>query len=356
MKLKARDFAIALVLVVGVLGAAMATNSPSNVALAATTCGINGCVSTPPLSSSTSYTYTSPTSTSITSTTSTSTTSTSISSSTTATTATTTSTFFSYTSTISTTITTTSYSTIYTFTQISQGTNIITIPTITTTGSTYTNLVTQKGTSITSCPVSYVTNGNRLQPYAAFLRTFRDKIQNTTAGSSFMATFNSWYYSWAPSVAYSTSANPWAYRAVQVTVIPLIGILYASYYTYALTAPFSAEAGAIMAGVVAAALIGLVYLAPVAYLTTRIIRKRFTITRLTLSPSVAWFAASIALCGIAYATTSQSILAAGTSSLVLSTLSLASLFGTRALAYVQLPITNYANITLLLKRFTRTFP
>jgi hypothetical protein len=266
------------------------------------------------------------------------------------------STFFSYTSTISTTITTTSYSSTYTYTQTSLGTNIITIPTTTTTASTYTNLITKQGVS-TSCPVSYVTNGNRLQPYADFLRTFRDQVQNTTAGRTFMATFNAWYYSWAPAVAYSTATNPFAYRAVQVTVVPLIGILYASYYAYAFTAPFNAEVGAIMAGVVAASLIGLVYLAPVAYIATRLVRrKRFTLTRLNLAPSTTWFAASIGLCALAYTTASTSILAIGTSSLVLSTLSLASLIGTRAFAHVQLPVTNYANMALLVKRFTRTLP
>jgi hypothetical protein len=228
---------------------------------------------------------------------------------------------------------------------------------LTTTASTYTNLATVKGTGITSCPVSYVTNGNRLQPYAAFLRTFRDKIQNTTAGSTFMATFNSWYYSWAPAVTYSVATNPVAYRAVQITVAPLIGILYASYYAYALTAPLNAEVGAIMAGVVAASLIGLVYLAPVAYITTRMIRRRrFIITKLSFGPSAAWFTASIALCALAYVTASSSILAIGTSSIVLSTLSLASLIGARAFTYIQIPITNYANMALLVKRFTRTFP
>ena len=354
MKLKIRDFAIVLVLVVGVLGAAMASSSPSNVALGATTCGIQGCVSTPVLSSSTSYQYTG---TSVSTVSATSTTvSTSISSSTTTTTATTTSTFFSYTSTISTTITTTSYSTIYTATQTSQGTNVVTVPTTTTTASTYTNLVTKQGVS-TSCPVSYVTNGNRLQPYAAFLRTFRDKVQNTTAGSTFMATFNAWYYSWAPAVTYSAATNPLAYRAVQVAVVPLIGILYASYYAYTITAPINAEAGAIFAGVVAASLIGLVYLAPAAYVITRIVRRnRFTLTKVNLGPSAAWFTASVVLCGLAYATASSTILAIGTSSIVLSTLSLASLIGVRAFAYVQMPFTNYANMVLLLKRFTRTFP
>ena len=355
MNLKARNLAIALVLVVGILGALMASNSPSNLALGATTCGINGCVSTPPLTSSTSYSYTATSVTTISATSSTF--STSISSSTTTTTATTTSTFFSYTSTISTTLTTTSYSTSFTATQTSTNTNLVTVGTTTTTASTVTNLVTQKGNIFpTTCPVSYVTNGNRLQPYADFLRGFRDKVQNTTAGSAFMQTFNSWYYSWAPSVTYSAATNPWVFKAVQVGVVPLLGILYASYYSYTLIAPFNPEAAAIAAGIVAASLIGMAYLAPAAYIARRIIRRHsyLTISKLTAGPSMVWFGASVALCIVSYATASASVLAVATSSIVLSTLSLGGIVGVRALAYVQLPFANPATISLLFRRYTRT--
>jgi hypothetical protein len=148
-----------------------------------------------------------------------------------------------------------------------------------------------------------------------------------------------------------------AYRAVQVTVIPLIGILYASYYAYALAAPFNSEVGAIMAGVVAAGLIGLVYLAPVAYLTNRVIRRnRFVLTKFTIGPSAVWFAASVAVCFVAYSTGAANSWAIATSSLVLSTLSLGGLVGARAFAYVQLPSLNPANMALLVRRFARTLP
>ena len=332
----------------------MATNSPSN--LASATCGISGCVSTPPLSSSTTYDYTG---TSVFTLTSTSTTiSTSISSSTTSTTATTTSTSFSYTSTISTTQTTTSYTTVYTSTQSTSNTYLTTIPTTTTSTATFTFVGTSQGIS-TSCPITYVTNGNRLQPYAQFLRNFRDnQIQNTTAGRTFLTTFNAWYYSWAPSVAYSAATSPYAYSAVQAAVIPLLGILYTSYYSYTLVAPLSAEAAAITAGLVAASLIGVIYFAPIAYVASRIIRRRshITITRWTLGPSAAWLAASTMMALTAYATGSLSLLAFATSSLVLSTLSLATLTSTRLMMYVQLPSVNSANMALLLRRFTRTLP
>jgi hypothetical protein len=204
-----------------------------------------------------------------------------------------------------------------------------------------------------------VTNGNRLQPYAAFLRTFRNnQIENTTAGRTFLTTFNAWYYSWAPSVADSAATSPYAYTAVQATVVPLLGILYASYYSYGFVAPISTEAAAITAGLVAASLIGLVYLAPIAYVTSRIIRRRthLTITRWSLGPSAAWFAASTLLTLTAYATGSLNLLAFATTSLILSTLSLATLTSTRLLMYVQVPTVNLASLTLLLRRYTRTIP
>lgn len=272
MGLRLRQILLALVLSLAILGAIMASSSPTNLALGATTtCGINGCVSTPSIVSSTSYSYLG-TTISITSTTSTKF-STSISSSTTTTSATTTSTFFSYTSTISTSITTTSYSTQITGTQTSTNTNWVTVPTTTTTSSTYTNVVTKQGTSV-SCPVALVTAGNWLEPYANFLRNFRNnEIQNTTAGRAFMLTFNNWYYFWAPSLSNSAASNPWIFKAVQGGVYPLIGILYASYYSYTLIAPLSPEAAAITAGVVASSLIGSLFVAPIAYATLRLTRR-----------------------------------------------------------------------------------
>jgi len=357
LRLKTRDLAVALVLMAGLLAAVLATNFPPNLGIAQATCGISGCISTPSLSSSTTYDYTG---TSVFTITSTSTTfSTSISSSTTTTTATTTSTSWSYTSTISTTLTTTSFSTSYTATVSSINTFISTIPTTTTSYSMFTNIVTQKGIGGTGCPVTYVTNGNRLQPYAQFLRNFRDnQIQNTTAGRTFLTAFNAWYYSWAPALEYSAATSPWAYRVVQAGVVPLLGILYASYYSYTLMAPFSPEVAAMTAGVVAASLIGLAYVAPVAYLASRLLKRRIHLNLSTrsLAPTTVWLTASIFMLTAAYATNSTMALAFGTVNLVLSTLSAGSLIGLRALTCVQLPFVNPANMALLLRRFTRSAP
>lgn len=356
MKSKLKEIGFAMVLCLAILGAFAASNSSAaaSLGLDAQCPGITGCVTTPSLYSSTSYSYTATTATSSTLTSSTF--STSISSSTTTTTATTTSTFWSYTSTISTTLTTTSYSTSYTGTSSSTNTNWITVPTTTTTASTYTNLVTVKGTPIPACPIAYAIDGSPLESYADVLRGFRNNsIQNTTAGREFMLTFNTWYYSWAPSLSYSASNNPWLFKAVQTGVYPLIGVLYASYYSYNLVTPLNAEAGALTAGIVAASLIGAVYLAPCTYLAFRMIKRhrRVFVSRQVTMSSAFWFAGSVLTCALAYVTGSGVLLAFATSSIVISTLSLGSIVGSRVLTFAQLPTASIVHAIFLSKRFSK---
>jgi len=355
LKLKLREIALSLVLVLAILGAVVALYTPASATLGVASCGVSGCVSTPPLYSSTSYSY-SGTST-VQFTTTSSTISSSISSSTTTTTVTSTSTSWSYTSSQSTTTTSTSWTTSITGTTTSSITNWITWPSTTTSTSTWTTLATVKGTAVPYCPVSYVTGGSPLEPYANFLRSFRDNdIMNTTAGREFMLTFNTWYYSWAPSLSYSAATSPWIFKAVQFGVYPLIGILYASYYSYSAVAPISTEAGAIFAGIVAASLMGVVYLAPIAYVATRLIRRhgKWLISKQIAFSSITWFASSLVLCVTAYVTGSGQLLAVGTSSMALSTLSLGSQIGTRALTYVQLPYAYLANSVLAFRRLSKT--
>jgi hypothetical protein len=171
-----------------------------------------------------------------------------------------------------------------------------------------------------------------------------------------MLTFNTWYYSWAPSLSYAAATNPWVFKMVQAGVYPLIGIFYASYYSYSAIAPISTEAGTIFAGIVAASLMGVVYLAPIAYLATRLIRRhgKWLISKQIAFSSITWFAASLVLCVTAYATSSGQLLAVGTSSMALSMLSLGSQIGTRALTYVQLPSVNLANSVLAFRRLSKT--
>ena len=201
-----------------------------------------------------------------------------------------------------------------------------------------------------------MTNGSRLEPYANFLRNFRNNaIENTTAGREFLLTFNSWYYSWAPSLSYSAANNPVLFKTLQVGVVPLIGIFYASYYAYNLMAPLSTEVAAITAGIVAASLIGAVYIAPGAYVVTRLIgrRRRLWISKQITTSSAAMFGASTLVCVTAYLTGSGQLLAVATSSMVLAMLSLGAFGGIKVLTYMQMPVTNFATMTLTLKRFAK---
>jgi len=144
------------------------------------------------------------------------------------------------------------------------------------------------------------------------------------------------------------------YRAVQVGVVPLIGILEASYYSYTLVAPLSPEVAAMTAGVVAASLIGLAYAAPVAYLASRLLKRRIRLNLSTrnLAPTSMWMTASAFILIMAYASNSTAALAFGTVNLVLAALSAGSLAGTKALTMVRIP-TNPATLALLLRRYIK---
>jgi hypothetical protein len=202
-----------------------------------------------------------------------------------------------------------------------------------------------------------VTNGSRLESYANFLRNFRNNaIENSTAGREFLLTFNSWYYSWAPSLSYAAANNPVLFKTLQAGVVPLIGIFYASYYSYNFMAPLSTEVAAITAGIVAASLIGAIYIAPGAYVVTRLIgrHRRSWISRQITTSSAAMFGVSALVCVAAYLTGSGQLLAIATSSMVLTMLSLGAFGGIKVLTYMQMPVTNFATMTLTLKRFAKT--
>jgi len=205
--------------------------------------------------------------------------------------------------------------------------------------------------------VAFATSGTPLEPYANFLRAFRNnQIQNTTAGRMFMQTFNAWYYSWAPSLTYTASRNGLFLDTLRVGVYPLIGILYAAYFSYALISPMSAEAGALAAGVMAASLIGLVYVAPVAYVSLRLVRRRtkfLASVKAHLFPAYGWVAGSALMIGAAYLSGSALLMGLGTASLTLSMLSVVSILGALALTSVQLPLANQHAKVFAARRMAR---
>ncbi len=132
---------------------------------------------------------------------------------------------------------------------------------------------------------------------------------------------------------------------------PLVGILYAAYYSYALVAPLSTEAAAVVAGIIAALLIGLVYVAPIGYLMIRLVRRRnraLILRRLHAIPSSIWFASSVLMIGAAYQSGFGAFMAIGTANLTLSALNFGNLLGIMAFMRVQFP-TSQAKIMFAIR-------
>jgi len=114
---------------------------------------------------------------------------------------------------------------------------------------------------VSPCLIATATYGSELAPQVQFLRDFRDQqIMNTFAGSNFMTVFNAWYYSFSPGVAQYESRSPEARSIAKVALYPLMQILRLSEATFLAFGPVS-ETGALAAGLLAGALIGLTYLA-----------------------------------------------------------------------------------------------
>ena len=196
-----------------------------------------------------------------------------------------------------------------------------------------------------NCPVSYAVSGSELAPLAEELRVFRDQpITKTRSGSAFMILFNSWYYSFAPSFASYLGLHPGQRAFLKYVLYPLVAILYVSQFVYLFVSTFSVEGGAMMAGIVAASLLGLVYFAPIAYFVIRVIRRYLK----CLIPNVAhmslWFSFSIPIVGVAYFANSQ-FLGIAIANLLLCTLTLCTVLGIQALSYLQLNCNSILCIT-----------
>ena len=166
-----------------------------------------------------------------------------------------------------------------------------------------------------------------------------------------MLVFNGWYYTWAPLMAHVFGGNHIFSDVLQVILLPLFGILFLSSYAYFAAVWLSPEIGAIMAGIVAASLIGMVYVAPIACALVRLLRLR----KCLLGPSkvlALWtFGACLSIIA-AYVLGSFALMGLATASLVLSILTFGSIIGARVLASLKPFIIAPASI-LSMKAFKR---
>jgi len=129
------------------------------------------------------------------------------------------------------------------------------------------------------CVIATATYGSELSPEVQFLRGFRDgSVMSTFSGSQFMRAFNAWYYSFSPYIADFISKNPALRSITKAVLYPLLGILHLTAAVYSAFS-FAPELGMVVSGVLASALIGLVYFAPLAaclVLPSKRLRRRLT--------------------------------------------------------------------------------
>jgi hypothetical protein len=131
------------------------------------------------------------------------------------------------------------------------------------------------GTTGSKCLIATAAFGSELSPQVQFLRNFRDyKILSTVSGSSFMNVFNALYYSFSPYVANYEREQPWLQQTVRIGTYPLFGILLTTEKAYSV---LPGEYGSILAGMIASALIGVIYLSPIAlFLDRGRIKEKFS--------------------------------------------------------------------------------
>ena len=190
------------------------------------------------------------------------------------------------------------------------------------------------------CIIATSTFGSTLAPEVQFLRTFREEtVYSTFAGTSFMAVFNTFYYSWSPTVA----AQIWQSESLQsfgrVLISPLLGILHVSTVVNSVFS-FSPELGILITGLVASSLIGLVYFFPVTLIPLAVARKyRKTIAKASnLKPlSIPWVA-SLGLIALSGVLSSPILMMIGTGMLVVFTIALIA--GTLALKTARFILTS----------------
>jgi len=76
------------------------------------------------------------------------------------------------------------------------------------------------------CLIATATFGSELAPQVQFLREIRDNtVMSTSSGTSFMAGFNTIYYSFSPGIADLERQNPIFKEAIKIIITPLLSTL-----------------------------------------------------------------------------------------------------------------------------------
>jgi hypothetical protein len=127
------------------------------------------------------------------------------------------------------------------------------------------------------CVIATAAYGSELAAPVQVLRVFRDSdVKRTYLGSRFMEAFDAWYYSWAPLVANYESSHANMRAVVRVALIPLLGILSLSATLFGTLYPISTEGAILLSGIFASAMLGVVYLAPIMFIVSRLTRRKIS--------------------------------------------------------------------------------
>ncbi len=185
------------------------------------------------------------------------------------------------------------------------------------------------------CLIATATYESELSPQVQFLRGFRDHTVLTTfAGRCFMTVFNRYYYAFSPSVASAISRDAGLRGLVKVLLYPLMGTLYLGAAVFSLLRVFP-EFGIIFTGVVASALIAVIYLLPGMVLICRL--RRVTLSgRLLRWLGWVWWGGLLSMV-VAEAAQSSGLMMASTGVTVLATMCLTVLALTRVIMTLASP-------------------
>ena len=169
------------------------------------------------------------------------------------------------------------------------------------------------------CIIATATYGSELSPQVQFLREFRDRlVLKTFAGANFMTAFNTWYYSFSPTIAPIIASNDALRTFMKILLYPLINILHLSSAIYFLLS-FSPEFAIVTAGLVASSLIGLVYFLPLPLIIC--LTKKVTIPKASIESSLLLLSISTLSIIIAEITKISILMMTSTALFVLATIS-----------------------------------
>jgi hypothetical protein len=168
------------------------------------------------------------------------------------------------------------------------------------------------------CLIATATYGSELSPQVQFLRDFRDNtVLSTFAGKYFMTVFNGFYYSFSPNVASVIADNSDLRYMMKGILYPLIGLLQVSSGAFSVFS-FLPELGIVISGLIASALIGIVYFLPIALLINYV--KKFKVPEILIRYLGLVWLSSVLMLGISEVLKNPSLMMLSTSLFVVSTM------------------------------------